>query len=77
MLRAGSDPERELDERDGPIDEREELTTKGRKRKRLAKACSACHVSGTLRWGFPSSTCRRVSTPHDLVVFCMPLLPSL
>jgi hypothetical protein len=24
----------------------EELTTKGRKRKRLAKACSACHVSG-------------------------------
>lgn len=25
--------------------EREELTTKGRKRKRLAKACSACHVS--------------------------------
>ena len=26
-------------------EEREELTTKGRKRKRLAKACSACHVS--------------------------------
>lgn len=27
--------------------ERDELTTKGRKRKRLAKACSACHVSWT------------------------------
>lgn len=25
--------------------DKEELTTKGRKRKRLAKACSACHVS--------------------------------
>jgi hypothetical protein len=30
-------------EQDG--DDKEELTTKGRKRKRLAKACSACHVS--------------------------------
>lgn len=30
-------PKQELD--------KEELTTKGRKRKRLAKACSACHVS--------------------------------
>lgn len=34
MVRKSSDKE------DG-----EELTTKGRKRKRLAKACSACHVS--------------------------------
>lgn len=29
----------------GLADDRDELTTKGRKRKRLAKACSACHVS--------------------------------
>lgn len=29
-------------------DDRDELTTKGRKRKRLAKACSACHVSPSL-----------------------------
>jgi cytochrome c2 len=33
---------------DGEGDEREELTTKGRKRKRLAKACSACHVAHIL-----------------------------
>ena len=26
------------------LNEKEEYTTKGRKRKRLAKACSACHV---------------------------------
>ena len=29
-------------------DNGDELTTKGRKRKRLAKACSACHVSSIL-----------------------------
>lgn len=29
-------------------DDRDDLTTKGKKRKRLAKACSACHVSWTL-----------------------------
>ena len=46
MLRTGE--ERESPEDDGRELEREELTTKGRKRKRLAKACSACHVSVTI-----------------------------
>jgi hypothetical protein len=37
--------EEEDGKRDGGGVDMEELTTKGRKRKRLAKACSACHVS--------------------------------
>ncbi|RXK39013.1 hypothetical protein M231_03743 [Tremella mesenterica] len=50
------DNRRELD--------REELTTKGRKRKRLAKACSACHKNKRRCDGFaPCSNCEFSSRP--------------
>ena len=47
----------------------EELTTKGRKRKRLAKACSACHVSIFNACGAIILTCRKTNvvamvSPH-------------
>ncbi|WVQ81187.1 hypothetical protein IAT38_003309 [Cryptococcus sp. DSM 104549] len=45
-------------------DDREELTTKGRKRKRLAKACSACHKNKRRCDGFaPCSNCEFSNRP--------------
>ncbi|WWC90977.1 uncharacterized protein L201_005916 [Kwoniella dendrophila CBS 6074] len=44
--------------------EKEELTTKGRKRKRLAKACSACHKNKRRCDGFaPCSNCEFSNRP--------------
>lgn len=44
--------------------EKEELTTKGRKRKRLAKACSACHKNKRRCDGFaPCSNCEFSARP--------------
>ncbi|ORY28827.1 hypothetical protein BCR39DRAFT_187902 [Naematelia encephala] len=49
--------------KDNDLD-RDELTTKGRKRKRLAKACSACHKNKRRCDGFaPCSNCEFSSRP--------------
>ena len=40
-----SNPEKERLAMERDEEAEADLTTKGRKRKRLAKACSACHVS--------------------------------
>lgn len=48
-------------------EDREDLTTKGKKRKRLAKACSACHVSAP----------RTDSHSCSILLSSITLLPSL
>ncbi|WVR08862.1 hypothetical protein IAU60_005921 [Kwoniella sp. DSM 27419] len=54
---------REIPSDDRPLD-KEELTTKGRKRKRLAKACSACHKNKRRCDGFaPCSNCEFSNRP--------------
>ncbi|ODN97268.1 hypothetical protein L198_03831 [Cryptococcus wingfieldii CBS 7118] len=51
-----------------PTVDKEELTTKGRKRKRLAKACSACHKNKRRCDGFaPCSNCEFSNRPCQYV----------
>ncbi|KAK4685553.1 hypothetical protein P7C73_g4594, partial [Tremellales sp. Uapishka_1] len=58
-----SPPKRDFTESTPELD-KEELTTKGRKRKRLAKACSACHKNKRRCDGFaPCSNCEFSSRP--------------
>ncbi|OCF38758.1 hypothetical protein I317_07464 [Kwoniella heveanensis CBS 569] len=72
MLKTGANAEKREWEtqakRDAPAEEKptekEELTTKGRKRKRLAKACSACHKNKRRCDGFaPCSNCEFSNRP--------------
>ncbi|KAK8844085.1 hypothetical protein IAR55_006879 [Kwoniella newhampshirensis] len=70
MLKTGSETDRDAWEgpksakEDDRVLEKEELTTKGRKRKRLAKACSACHKNKRRCDGFaPCSNCEFSNRP--------------